>query len=290
MNHAKPTDGIDGRIRIRSAPRPASRRTRRYWRALARVGVVSVLGGALSIAAAQALTVEIHREFPHDPAAFTQGLLWWQGKLYESTGRRGRSELRRIDPATGDVEQRVRIPVMYFGEGLAMAGRQLIMLTWRAGQAYVFGVEGFERRGAYSYRGEGWGLCHDGSRFVMSDGSDRLTFRATDSFTVVGQVAVTLAGEPLPRLNELECVDGAVYANVFQDDTIVRVDPATGVVTGVVDARGLLDADEALEADVLNGIAYAPELDRFFVTGKLWPSMFEVTFVGQAEPPGGSAR
>lgn len=258
--------------------------------AVKRVVVSCVLGAGLSVAAVESLTVKVHRKIPHDPAAYTQGLLWWQGKLFESTGRRGHSQLRRIDPATGSVEQRVRIPVLFFGEGLAREGQRLVMLTWQAEQAFVFGLPDLDRLGTHSYRGEGWGLCHDGRRFVMSDGSDRLSFRDSQSFAVVGQVAVTLEGRPLANLNELECVDGEVYANVFQHDAIVRIDPATGQVTARVDAAGLRDAAGAQGADVLNGIAYAPEMDRFFVTGKLWPAMFEVTFVAEPGPnaPDGS--
>ena len=248
-------------------------------RALQRVAVPCVLGVGLAVAAAESLTVQVHRKIPHDTAAYTQGLLWWQGKLYESTGRRGQSQLRRIDPATGTVEHHVRIPVLFFGEGLAREGQRLVMLTWKAEQAFVFGLPDLDRLETLNYRGEGWGLCHDGDRFVMSDGSDVLSFRDSESFAVVGRVSVTFNGSPLANLNELECVRGEVYANVFQRDTIVRIDPATGRVTARVDAAGLRDAAGAQRADVLNGIAYAPELERFFVTGKLWPAMFEVTFV-----------
>lgn len=262
----------------------------RIVRTLKRVAATCVLSVGLTVAAAESLTVKVHRKIPHDPAAFTQGLLWWQGRLYESTGRRGHSQLRRIDPATGAVEHHVRIPVLFFGEGLAREGRRLVMLTWQAERAYVFGLPDLDRVTTLSYRGEGWGLCHDGRRFVMSDGSDVLSFRDSESFAVVGRLAVTFNGAPLANLNELECVGGEVYANVFQTDTIVRIDPATGGVTARVDATGLRDAAEAQGADVLNGIAYAPELDRFFVTGKLWPAMFEVTFVGESgtNPPRGT--
>ncbi len=257
---------------------------------LGRVWALTVLGMALPVAAVESLTVKVHRKIPHDPAAYTQGLLWWQGKLYESTGRRGQSQLRRIDPATGTVERHVRIPVLFFGEGLAREGQRLVMLTWKAEQAFVFGLPGLDRLGMLNYQGEGWGLCHDGDRFVMSDGSAALSFRDNESFAVAGRVAVTIEGRPLGNLNELECVHGAVYANVLQRDTIVRIDPATGRVTARADATGLRDAGEAQGADVLNGIAYAPERERFFVTGKLWPAMFEVTFVGEsgADTPVGS--
>ena len=224
------------------------------------------------------LTVNVHRVLAHDPEAFTQGLLWHDGKLFESTGRRGRSELRQLDPASGRVERRLPISRMHFGEGLARVDDQFVMLTWHAERAYVFGVADFSRMGFKSYRGEGWGLCHDGTRFVMSDGSSTLVFRETGSFAVVDSVAVTASGRPVAGLNELECVDGTVYANVFGQDFLVRIDPTSGKVTTWIDAWGLLDADEAAEADVLNGIAFDPETARFYVTGKLWPRMFEVTF------------
>ena len=234
---------------------------------------IGLYGGAV-----ESLTVEVHRKTPHDPEAFTQGLVWWQGKLYESTGRRGRSDVRRIDPATGAVERRVPIPLMFFGEGLARDGGRLVMLTWHAEQAFVFALDDLDRRGSLGYRGEGWGLCHDGERFVMSDGSDRLVFRDSETFEVVGDVPVMIDGTPLHYLNELECAHGEVYANVLQRDVIVRIDPGSGRVTARIDASGLLAAGEAKRADVLNGIAYAPEKNRFFLTGKLWPWMFEVTF------------
>ena len=248
-------------------------------RMLKRAVPVCGLGVGLAVVAVESLTVEVHRTIPHDPAAFTQGLVWWQGKLYESTGRRGQSQVRRIDPATGAVEHQVRVPVFFFGEGLARDRQRLVMLTWQAEQAFVYGLPDLGRLGTLGYRGEGWGLCHDGDRFVMSDGSDRLSFRDSESFAVVGQVAVTFDGRPLANLNELECVEGEIYANVFRRDTIVRIDPATGKVSARIDAAGLLDPAQARGADVLNGIAYAPERDRFFITGKLWPTMFEVSFV-----------
>lgn len=220
----------------------------------------------------------MHRVLAHDPEAFTQGLLWFDGKLFESTGRRGRSELRQLDPETGRVERRVPISRMHFGEGLALTGDRLVMLTWHAERAYVFGVDDFSRLGFKSYRGEGWGLCHDGTRFVMSDGSSTLTLRETDSFAVTGSIAVTAAGRPVAGLNELECAAGSVYANVYGQDLLVRIDPTTGQVTAWIDASGLLDADEAARANVLNGIAFDAQAGRFYLTGKLWPRMFEVTF------------
>ena len=228
--------------------------------------------------AVRALRVEVVRELPHDRSAYTQGLLWWDGRLYESTGRYGESTLRRIDPATGAVEQRIDLSPAFFGEGLARSGRRLILLTWKAERALAYDLGTFEFVRAFRYRGEGWGLCHDGARFVMSDGSDVLTFRDPESFAPAGSVRVTLRGRPQDRLNELECVDGAVYANVWQEEYIVRIDPATGRVTHQIDAAGLLSRTEARGVDVLNGIAHDPDAGAFYLTGKWWPKMFEVRF------------
>ena len=226
----------------------------------------------------RSLAVNVHRTLPHDTSAYTQGLLWWDGKLYESTGQYGTSDLRRLNPATGAVEQRVDIEAAYFGEGLARVDDELIMLTWKAQRAFVFGLERFDRRQTFRYRGDGWGLCNDGRRLIMSNGSNRLTFRDLRTFEPIGDVAVTLRGLPLLQLNELECVGDVVYANVYQTDHLVRIDPSSGRVTHQIDASGLLTPAEARRADVLNGIAFDPGTERFYITGKLWPTMFEVTF------------
>ena len=272
-----------------AAALPLARRGRRGLLALA---VLAAAGGALGYAGlpeeprqraaaqiVQSLRVEVLRELHHDTSAYTQGLLWWDGSLYESTGRYGESRLRRLDPATGAVEQQVAVPPAFFGEGLARAGNRLVMLTWKAERALVYDLRSFDAVRTFRYRGEGWGLCHDGDRLVMSDGSDTLTFRDTESFEPVGAVRVTLRGRPQDQLNELECVDGAVYANVWQEDFIVRIDPASGRVTHQIDASGLLTREEARGVDVLNGIAWQPDDGTFYITGKWWPKMFEVRFV-----------
>ena len=233
---------------------------------------------ALPVSAADRLDVTVHRTIPHHTDAFTQGLLWWDGKLYESTGRRGRSELRRLDPATGRIEHRAALSKMHFGEGLARFQDRLVMLTWQAERAYVFATADFRRLAFKGYRGEGWGLCHDGRRFVMSDGTDRLAFRDSETFAADGSVAVSLDGQPLANLNELECVGESVYANIFGQDFLVRIDPASGRVTQLIDASGLLTAEQARAANVLNGIAFDPDSGRFYLTGKLWPLLFEVSF------------
>ena len=219
----------------------------------------------------------------HDRAgdAYTQGLLWYQGKIYESTGQYGQSSLRRIDPGSGTVELERRLPPMQFGEGLARVGELLYQLTWRAGVAYVYTLDSFEEIDRFSYEGQGWGLCFDGRRLVMSDGSDRLSYRDPTSFEVMDSLAVTLDGKPLDRLNELECVEGWIFANVYQTDMIVKIDPDSGRVVTIVDASGLLSDERRARVDVLNGIAYDGDREVFYLTGKYWPKLFEVTFVSR---------
>ena len=225
------------------------------------------------------LKVKVLSTRPHDPGAYTQGLVLTGGSLYESTGLNGRSSLREVDPRTGEVKRRVEVPQQYFAEGLALAGDRLIQLTWQNGVAFVYEPATFKKVGELRYDGEGWGLCHDGRRLVMSDGSDLLLFRDPKTLAPQGQVNVTLAGAPVYQLNELECVDGAVYANVWQTDDILKIDPATGHVTAVIDASGLLTPQESAQAEVLNGIAWDPAKKTFLLTGKMWPKMFEVELV-----------
>ena len=227
----------------------------------------------------RSLRVEVLREIPHDTTAYTQGLLWSEGWLYESTGQYGESRLNRIDPATGDVVQQIRISPAFFGEGLALIDDRLVMLTYKAERAFVYDRDTFEQLEIFGYRGEGWGLCHDGERLVMSNGSDTLTFRDPLTFEEIGSVRVTLRGRPQTQLNELAWVGDLVYANVYQEDFLVVIDPESGRVTHQIDASGLLTPEEARGVDVLNGIAYNPNTETFYITGKDWPKMFEVRFV-----------
>ena len=227
----------------------------------------------------RSLRVDVLRELSHERDAYTQGLVWWDDQLFESTGRYGDSTLRRLDPQTGRVEQRIGVPDQYFGEGLALVDRRLIMLTWTSERAFTYDRDSFELGETFPYQGEGWGLCHDGDRLVMSDGSDMLTFRDPDTFEQIGEQRVRLRGQPLRRLNELECVDGVIYANVWEEDFLVRIDPETGRVTDYIDATGLLQGEDRVGAEVLNGIAYDPTAETFYITGKWWPKMFEVRFV-----------
>ena len=234
--------------------------------------------------------VKVLASVPHDSGAYTQGLVWSEGALYESAGQYGHSSLRQVDPKTGKVLRSVQVPSQYFAEGLARVGDRLIQLTWQEGTALIYDLSTFERRGELPYSGEGWGLCSDGRRLIQSDGSNRLSFRDPATFATTGGVDVVLDGRPVMELNELECVDGAVYANIWQSDDIVRIDPETGRVTDVIDASGLLTPEEAASAEVLNGIAYKPETKTFLLTGKYWPKMFEVRLTsspasGTAAPP-----
>jgi glutamine cyclotransferase len=219
--------------------------------------------------------------FPHDTRAFTQGLLLADGLLYESTGLYGASSLREVAPATGGVIRIRPLPPDTFGEGLALVGDRLVQLTWRQGRAMVYNRETFDPVGAFHYEGEGWGLCYDGEKLWMSDGSSWLTVRDPETFEVLRRQAVTSRGEPVPMLNELECVGEHVYANVWQTETIVRIVKGSGKVDAAIDASGLLTPEQraGLPPDaVLNGIAYDAENDRFLVTGKLWPVLLAVRF------------
>ena len=225
---------------------------------------------------------------PHDPAAYTQGLLLHDGYLYESTGRKGFSTLRKVDPLSGEVLQRINIPEQYFAEGLALVGERLIQLTWKSEVAFVYDWETFEKVGTFVYEGEGWGLCTDGRYLYMSDGTPFLDVRDPETFELIFSGLVTVQGSIVERINELECVGDHIYANIYQTDYIVQIDKRNGVVTAVIDASTLLTEDERAGLDseeVLNGIAYLPETDTFLITGKHWPWMFEARFVeAEAQP------
>lgn len=241
--------------------------------------LVLLLGGCRP-AVAESLTVSVLRQLPHDPEAFTQGFELDGDTLYESTGLVGRSSVREVDPESGEVIRRRDVPIV-FAEGLTVVGEELLQLTWRDGLLLRWDKETFEPRGSARYQGEGWGLCYDGQALWMSDGSSRLTRRDPATFAVLATLDVRRDGQPLARLNELECVGDDVYANVWLTDEIVRVDAATGEVTATIDAsplRRLLPAGLSPDA-VLNGIAYDADRDLFLLTGKLWPSAFEVRFV-----------
>ncbi|HYC68362.1 glutaminyl-peptide cyclotransferase [Brevundimonas sp.] len=220
---------------------------------------------------------QVVRVRPHDREAFTQGLAYVGGILFESTGRYP-STVRRVRLDDGVVEQRVELSPDLFGEGLTEIDGRLITLTWHDGKGFVWNAADLSRLGEFPLEGEGWGLTDDGRRLIVSDGTPVLRFLDPATMTETGRVQVTFRGRPLPRLNELEWIDGEVWANVWTQDAIVRIDPATGVVTGVVDLTGLLPDRTGMQPadDVLNGIAWDSAGRRLFVTGKNWPSLFEI--------------
>jgi len=226
------------------------------------------------------MTYEVLRAYPHDPQAFTQGLIYHDGFLYESTGLYGASSLRKVSLETGDVLLRVDLPPTYFGEGLTLWEDTLLQLTWLEGTGFIYDLENFSELGRFSYTTEGWGLTHDGTHLIMSDGSATLYFLDPRNFQVINSVKVTYQGEAIESLNELEYINGEVFANIWLTDDIVRIDPATGAVTGWIDLQGILpDELRTPTTDVLNGIAYDPEGERLFVTGKHWPLLYEIRLI-----------
>lgn len=221
------------------------------------------------------------RTLPHDPGAFTQGLQYQDGYLLESTGLVGRSSIRKVKLETGEVLLKRDLGPPYFGEGLVAWGGKVVQLTWQHQVGFIYDAKTFAPRGQFKYRGEGWGLTHDGRRIVMSDGTDQIRFLNPNTLAEIGRIKVTFRGQPLRNLNEIEWVRGEIYANVWQTDMIVRINPTTGVVVGRINLSGLLnDADRrGSNPDVLNGIAYDAKGDRLFVTGKQWPKLYEIKLV-----------
>jgi len=215
--------------------------------------------------------------YPHDRQAFTQGLIWCDGFLYEGTGLHGASSLRKVRLETGRVVEQRSLDRQYFGEGITEWGGRLLQLTWNSNLGFIYDRSNLKVRGTFNYAGEGWGLTHDRDRLIMSDGTATLRFLDPRTLRETGRLNVRYGDIPLTDLNELEFVQGEIYANVYQTDWIARISPQTGAVTGWIDLRGLLpEADRRIPVDVLNGIAYDAGGKRFFVTGKLWPKLFEI--------------
>jgi len=226
------------------------------------------------------MTYEVVNIFPHDPEAFTQGLIFLEGYLYESTGLYGESTLRKVDFESGEVLQIVSLNSGDFGEGLTDWEDTLVQITWRENRGYVYNLVDFSLQEQFSYDTEGWGLTHDGERLIMSDGSSTLYFLDPESFQVKDSITVTYQDEKVIRLNELEYIQGEVYANIWQKDSIIRINPETGQVTGWIDLGGILpDNAETQDAGVLNGIAHDPDTGRLFITGKQWPSLYEIILI-----------
>jgi glutamine cyclotransferase len=231
---------------------------------------------------------EVVRSFPHDRQAFTQGLIYRDGWLYEGTGLNGRSGIRKVKLDTGEVVQVQPLDQQHFGEGITDWKGSLIQLTWRSEIGFVYDLETFQQTKTFRYRGEGWGLTHDRTRLIMSDGSAQLRFLDPGTFQETGRITVREPRGPVAELNELEYIDGEIFANVWQTERIVRISPKDGRVTGWIDLAGLLPASEREADAVLNGIAHDPASGRLFVTGKLWPRLFEIKLVPRAARSGGA--
>jgi glutamine cyclotransferase len=250
-------------------------------RTLMTIAALAAFGcGRVSQAGIPEYGYEIVHAYPHDPLAYTQGLFYLDGFLYEGTGLNGRSSVRKVRLETGEVLQQRDIPEQYFGEGIVNWKDRLMEITWRSQTGFIYDLGTFAPRSQFSYPGEGWGLTQDGRRIIMSDGTSELRFWDPETLRETGRVMVTEDGRPVPELNELEWVKGEVYANVYQTERIARIDAGSGKVVGWIDLAGILSAaDRVREVDVLNGIAYDAKGDRLFVTGKLWPKLFEIRLV-----------
>jgi len=222
-------------------------------------------------------TYEVVKVLPHDPGAFTQGLVFLNGALFESTGLNGQSTLRKVDFETGQVLKRVDVPAEYFAEGLTVLGDKAYQLTWKNHKGFVYDLASFRLEKEFAYEGEGWGLTTDGRWLILSDGTDQIRFLDPGTFETKRSIHVRFQGSPVGQLNELEYVNGEIFANIWRADYVVRINPEDGSVAGVIDFSGLLGApDRGLDTDVLNGIAYDAAGQRLFVTGKKWPKLFEV--------------
>lgn len=232
---------------------------------------------AQGVSKAQGVSYEVAARHPHDPRAFLQGLVWHDGGFYESTGQYGESSLRRVEYPSGKVLKQTKLAPTLFGEGLAMVDDRLIQLTWTTKRGFVYDRETFQVIKEFTYQTEGWGLAYDGKDLIMSDGSDQLTYLDAQTYKPIRSLKVTRDGRPVPQLNELEFIEGEIWANVWHQDIILRIDPATGRVTSFLDMKSIITPEMRTESEaVLNGIAYDAENKRIFVSGKLWPAIFEI--------------
>jgi glutaminyl-peptide cyclotransferase len=227
--------------------------------------------------AARRLDYEVVNFYPHDPNAFLQGLVWHEGSLYESTGLYRHSTLRRVELSSGKVLKSISLPSNLFGEGLTIVDKRLIQLTWTSKVGMVYDLDSFKLLRRFTYQMEGWGLTYDGKSLILSDGSSNLTYLDPVAFSPARRLAVTMNGSPVDNLNELEFIDGAIWANVWQTDMIVCIDPVTGRVKSYLNLKGILPDNLRIgKEDVLNGIAYDAQQKRIFISGKLWPYLFEI--------------
>jgi glutamine cyclotransferase len=220
---------------------------------------------------------EVVHAYPHDPDAFTQGLVFHEGKFLESTGEVGHSSLRRVEIETGKVVQKIDVPTPYFAEGITLLKGKIYQLTWQHQLGFIYDGWTLDKIGQFNYQGEGWGLSNDGQSLILSDGTSRIRFLDPANFQVQKTIAVVDGRTPVTEINELEYVKGEIYANIWHADRIARIDPQTGRVVGWINLTGLLKPGEVQDEEaVLNGIAYDEASDRLFVTGKLWPKLFEI--------------
>ncbi|MCI4626222.1 MAG: glutaminyl-peptide cyclotransferase [Candidatus Magnetoovum sp. WYHC-5] len=225
-------------------------------------------------------TVEVISKISHNKANFTQGLQYYNGKLYESTGLYGASSLQRIDVNTGLVELIQTVDDSFFAEGITIVGSQIIQLTWREYTAFVYDLDTLTQEDSFSYSTEGWGLTYDGESLILSDGTSTIYFNEPLSFETKKTIVVTMDGNPVKNINELEYVNGIIYGNIWQDDNIIAICPQNGKVFEVIDASALYNfLEDRQYADVLNGIAYNNDTNTFYLTGKKWDTIFEVSFV-----------
>jgi len=267
--------------------RPTGTRVRLWLLGLALFGQAAIaateafqFGGGIPV-----FGYDIVNTYPHDPGAFTEGLFYLDGFLYESTGLEQHSTIRKVRLETGVVLEQVELPARYFGEGIVNWGSHLLSLTWKSGVGFVWDLKSFKQQRQFHYPGEGWALTQDGHRIIMSDGTSSLRFLDPTTLAETGRLEVSLNGKPVPRLNELEWVDGEIYANVWETNWIVRIDPVSGRVIGLVNLAGLLPASDQVSGidSVLNGIAYDHKGSRLFVTGKNWPKLFEIRLVRRGQ-------
>jgi len=230
--------------------------------------------------------VDVVKTYPHDPGAFTEGLFYLDGCLYESTGLEQHSTIRKVDLQTGKVLQKIDLPPQYFGEGIVNWGRHLVSLTWKSELGFVFDLKTLKLEREFHYSGQGWALTQDGRRLIMSDGTAELRFLNPTTLAETGRLPVTLDGKPVRNVNELEWVKGEILANVWGTNWIIRIDPASGRVVGLVNLSGLLGPAEPPPGvdSVLNGIAYDAKNDRLFVTGKNWPKIFQIRLRAASVP------
>jgi glutamine cyclotransferase len=264
-------------------PRPAAPLLRLKWLAALALAAVAVAWAAWAqLHGRPTPTVagfKVVAVYPHDPNAFTQGLTIADGQLYEGTGLYGQSSIRKVDLASGRVEKQRSIPSMYFGEGIAILDGHLYELTWQNGVGIVYDLATFNLQRTFQYSGEGWGLTQDGHQLILSDGSANIRFLDPQTFAVVREIEVRDHGQPVTRLNELEYVDGEIWSNVWYDDRIARISPASGEVLGWIDLSTLYPKNARSSEAVLNGIAYDAAAKRLFVTGKNWPQLYEIEVV-----------